>query len=336
MLRKGTILLAVLLSLFGSICFCSQSTADGCTSETRSINRYGTGTVSVSVTCENQSDSTSYADDADPGGSTGESSEPECFYFDTKINCTDGSYQWYPERFQYCKTYDVPPDSAEWGEHRDAQGNPVGGLYQCHYLAYRAAGYGDHVVWMDTPDAVPGVDAEAVVRTAVDSLGLKSPMVGASAYVYPGYEDWGLSWWVGAPMWLWVDSTDDLQWGTHNLSASEGGVTITASVTSTKTVFDPGDGSTPVVCRVPGTPRPWNKNDLLKNHSPSGCEHTYLETNTMGDKNSRFTVSATVTWSVAWSASDGRSGTFTVDRPSTSNPAIHIGEIYTVLVPPPK
>ena len=339
MLRKlipvlAKVIIATTLVLGGSVLVCSESSADGCTSAATPSDRFGSGSVTVSVSCENQVDGVARAD-TPSGGAAGESSEPACYYFSVKIHCTDGEYQWIPERLQYCKSYDAPADSPDWGMHRDEQGNPVGMLMICHFVVNRADGYGDHVAWMDTPDAQPGVDPAALVRTAVTSLGLHAPKVGIGAYVYPGYEDWGLSWWVGAPMWLWVNSADDLQWGTHTISAAQDGVSVTATVTSTKTVFDPGDGSRPVLCRVPGTPRPWSGDDLMRNHSPSGCEFTYLETNTMGDRNSRFTVSATTTWLVAWSASDGRSGTFTIDMPSTENPSIHVGEIYTVLVPPP-
>ena len=180
--------------------------------------------------------------------------------------------------------------------------------------------------------AVPGTDPQTLVRTAVASLGLHPPEVGVGAYVYPKYEDWGLSWWVGAPLWLWTNTDDDLQWGTHTLTATDGGLSVTATVTSTTISFNPGNGDSPVTCGTPGTPRPWNPNDLLSHHSPSGCEYTYLHTNTLGDKNSRFTVTATVTWTVAWSSSDGQHGTFTTTTTSTDNPAIHIGELRTVLV----
>jgi len=331
MLRKIAVIFAVILSL-SSFAVCSQSRAeDGCQAGVKPGDGYSD--ISVSVSCESHEGGSSSVG-LQVGDSSDSGQAPVCTLMGKVIPCTEGEFWWSSGLDMYCMSMDAPADSTFWGDHRDEQGNPIGALYLCHY--YHTVGpEGPYVMWMGTPDSQPSVDPAALVRTAVTSLGLHAPTVGIGAYVYPGYEDWGLSWWVGAPMWLWVNSADDLQWGTHTISAAQDGVSVTATVTSTKTVFDPGDGSRPVLCRVPGTPRPWSGDDLMRNHSPSGCEFTYLETNTMGDRNSRFTVSATTTWLVAWSASDGRSGTFTIDMPSTENPSIHVGEIYTVLVPPP-
>ncbi|MCL2483429.1 MAG: hypothetical protein FWF43_08485 [Propionibacteriaceae bacterium] len=191
--------------------------------------------------------------------------------------------------------------------------------------------------WSETgpvTPARPGTDPVAVVRSSVASLGLHPPTVGVGAYVYPGYEDWGLSWWVGAPLWLWVDATDPLQWGTHTVTATQDGLTVTATVTASRVKFDPGDDAEPVTCATPGTPRPWNPNDPLSHHSPTGCEYTYLTTNQLGDKTSRFSVSATVTWTVNWTTTDGQAGTFTTDMSSAATPAIHIGELRVVLTTP--
>jgi hypothetical protein len=71
---------------------------------------------------------------------------------------------------------------------------------------------------------------------------LKPPTVGVGAFVYDRYEEWGLSWWVGAPMWLWVDDRDDLQWGTHEISGEDAGLSVSASVRATSVSFDPGNG----------------------------------------------------------------------------------------------
>ncbi|MCL2736434.1 MAG: hypothetical protein FWD75_07370, partial [Propionibacteriaceae bacterium] len=176
----------------------------------------------------------------------------------------------------------------------------------------------------------PGVDALGLVRSAVSSLGLHAPSVGVGAFVYPGYQQWGLSWWVGAPMWLWVDAGDDLQWGAHVVSASEGGVSVSARVSAVSVGFDPGDGSAPVVCSSAGSVRVWDPQDALSRHSPSGCEYTYVVTNVLGDVGSRFEVSASVVWSVVWSSSDGQQGSFTVPMASAGSASIHVGELRVV------
>jgi len=136
-------------------------------------------------------------------------------------------------------------------------------------------------------------------------------------------------------MWLWIDSTDPLEYGTHTITASESGVSITATVTPSYVTYDPGDGSQPVICNNSGTVRPWNRNDLITNHSPSRCEHTYMTINTKGDPDSRFTVTTTVTWKVTWSATNGQNGTFTTNMTSTNTTTIHIGELRVVRVANP-
>jgi len=256
----------------------------------------------------------------------------------TEVACWNSNYWWSPAFNLYCQVAASDLTGSWSNTHLDATGKPTGTFYQC-LLPNSPSGANPQyaILWADdtpvTPE-VPGTDPETLVREAVVSLGLHAPEVGVGAYVYPGYEDWGLSWWVGAPMWMWTNDTDDLQWGTHELNDSDGNLSVDATVTSTSISFDPGNGDSPVVCDSAGTPRPWDPNDLLSHHSPSGCEYTYLHTNTLGDKDSRFTVSATVTWTVTWSSSDGQYGTFTTTADSTDNPAIHVGELRTVLVAP--
>jgi hypothetical protein len=196
----------------------------------------------------------------------------------------------------------------------------------------------DFVVWypevVDTP-GVAGTDHAGSVRTAIASLRLHPPTVGVGAYVYRGYEQWGLTWWVGAPMWLWVDRADTLQWGSHTVSATEGSVSITATLSATQVSYDTGDGSPLVVCRSPGTSRAWDPDAYMDEHSPSRCEHAYLHTNTLGDVDSRYVVSATVLWKVSWWASDGQSGSFVMEVASTESVSVHVGELRVVRVPDP-
>ena len=255
-----------------------------------------------------------------------------------KVACWYGDLWWSPAQNLWCKQADARYRESYDATHKNPDGSFSGTLYRCRGLVYHW--FSDEVVIWEPDsappeqpsDSRPAVDAEFVVKRAMASLELHPPTVGVSAYVYPGYEDWGLSWWVGAPMWLWVNPYDPLQWGTHTLNVEEGGASVTATVTATKASYDPGDGSPSVVCANPGTSRRFSSNDLLRNHSPSGCEHTYVQTNKLGDKNSRYKVSATVTWVVDCSATNGQSGSFTADVASTEPTAIHVGEIYIVNV----
>ena len=320
-------------AFLGTAWFSPSSFATGCTSVETGTGYYGGG-VSVGVSCETSQGG------SDTAGGTGSDSSGVggCFKADgTEVSCWNSGYWWSYTYNKYCKVASISADDPHWGQHRDAAGNPVGTVYQC--LINQDLNIYDLLnqmyIWAnDTPETppVPGTDPRTLVETAVVNLGLHPPQTGVGAYVYPGYEEWGLSWWVGAPMWLWTNTDDPLQWGTHDLTASDGNLSVNATITSTSISFDPGNGDAPVVCDTAGTPRPWNPNAPLAQHSPSGCDYTYMTTNTLGDTTSRFHVCATVTWSVTWSSSDGQYGTFTTTTTSTDTPAIHIGELRTVLV----
>ena len=293
--------------------------------ETKASQGNHFGSVSVSVVCQKNkgSDSTHL---------------PGCHRSDgTEVPCSKGDYSWNPVFDKYCKVWYLPNDHPWWDAHRDENGEPVGTFYGCH--TYGQNGGNDVPMWDPVAALVNSVqawsDAEAIVRSAVSSLGLHNPSVGVGAYVCPGYSNWGLTWWVGAPMWLWVDAHDPLQWGVHTISASEGGTTVSATVTASKVQYDPGDASVLVTCQTAGTSRPWNPTELLERHSPSGCEHTYLRTNKLGDVHSRYTVTATVVWNVVWSASDGQSGTFTLPMTSSQPASIHVGELRVVQIADP-
>ena len=306
---------------------CSTSVANGDT--------YASS-ISVAVTCQTQSAGSSGTAGSTTGGGGSAPDRVGCYDSNgAQVQCWIGSYWWSAALNMYCIRADFASNSNWWIGHLDDRGNPTGGYYFC-----RNAGEGVSAiipVWvadpLSTPD-LPGVDPEALVRTALAELGLHPPTVGVGAYIYPGYEDWGLSWWVGAPMWLWIDTSDPLQWGSHTLTASESGTSVTATVTPTSVTYSTGDGGTET-CTTGGTYRPWNPNDLLSHHSPSGCEHTYMTINTKGDRTSRFTVTATVLWTITWTATTGQAGSFTTTLESTSSASIHVGELHVVTIPNP-
>jgi len=308
-----------------------------CTAETAVGARYDVTVINAGVSC--RSTSTDSRDETrmnNVGGSTS-SGSTGCSRSDgAEVACWYGEYWWSPTYDKYCKVANFPDNSPLWDGYRDPQGRPIGTYYLCRTFWQESTT--DAPYWENTTPVTPpkpGTDPITLVRETVDSLGLHAPTVGVGAYVYPGYEQWGLSWWVGAPMWLWVDATDSLQWGTHSLSASEWDLSVSATVTATSVVFDPGDGIDPVSCTTAGTPRPWDPKDKISHHSPSGCEYIYQTTNELGNIDSRYNVTATVTWTVEWSSTDGQYGDFTTHTTSTTPASIHVGELRVVRVPPP-
>ena len=317
MLRRVVGALTTLLLVAGALMSSVPSAAGECGASAKSNTQYGDD--SVSVGCTELVPGTAGDSGSSDSGCVDASGNP--------VDCYRGEAWWSPTYQAYCEVAVGAPGQALTAP-MAVEPDPDAILYLCTSLTGWVT-----PVW-ETP-STPGTSAETIVRSAVTTLGLHAPVVGVGAFVYPGYEPWGLSWWVGAPLWLWVDTSDDLQWGSHTISASLDGVSITADVTASTVTFTMGDDSDPVSCKGPGTPRYWDPNDLLSNHSPSGCEYTYTTTNTLGDKRSRFEVSSSVTWVVTWSASTGEQGSFTTVVESTSPASIHVGQIKVVAVPVP-
>jgi hypothetical protein len=138
-----------------------------------------------------------------------------------------------------------------------------------------------------TPPAAVVVQVNPVVvaQQAVRQLGFASPAIEMAP---PD----GSPQLVGVATWLWIAPG---AWRTLAASATAGPVTTTATATPSKVVWDMGDGDT-VTCDGPGTA-----------YSPSapnattGCSYTWPGPGS-------FTVTATVYWSVTWTASGAPGG----------------------------
>jgi hypothetical protein len=97
---------------------------------------------------------------------------------------------------------------------------------------------------------------------------------------------------VGVASWLWIDPGE---WQTLSASASAGPVTTTATATPSKVVWDMGDGDS-VTCDGPGTP--YRASDP---NATTDCSYTWPDPGS-------FTVTATVYWSVSWTATGAAGG----------------------------
>ncbi len=132
-----------------------------------------------------------------------------------------------------------------------------------------------------TVQVAPVVVAEQAAR----QLGLGSPTIEMAP---PD----GSAQLVGVASWLWIDPA---AWRAVSASASAGPVTTTATATPTKVVWDMGNGDS-VTCDGPGTP-----------YSPSDPNATTACSYTWPGPGS-FTVTATVYWSVTWTAGGAAGG----------------------------
>jgi hypothetical protein len=128
---------------------------------------------------------------------------------------------------------------------------------------------------------------------------------------------------IRVPTWLWLDSG---AWAARSASAAVPGVSVTATATPTRVVWSTGDGAT-VTCTGPGTP--WQVGDNPAAASPT-CGHTYT-TGSTSAPGGVFTVTATVTWSIAW-VGGGQNGALPA-LTTTATASIRVAPVQTVIVP---
>lgn len=132
--------------------------------------------------------------------------------------------------------------------------------------------------------AVP-VDPVALAQQAVKQIGFASPTIEMSPPE-------GSPQLVGVATWLWIAPA---AWQTLTASATAGPVTTTATAVPSKVVWDMGDGDS-VTCDGPGTP--YSASD---SGTTTECLYTWPSP---GD----FTVTATIYWSVIWTATGAAGG----------------------------
>lgn len=164
------------------------------------------------------------------------------------------------------------------------------------------------VRWLaDPPAGAVAPDPRELAVQARNRLDLPEPIIGSS----PGGEQL-----VRLPTWLWIAPGS---WEPRTATAAVPGVSVRVAARARKVTWRMGDGST-VVCRGPGTR--WMSGTSPLAPSPS-CGHTYRRSSA-GQPGNAYPVSATVSWSVAWTGG-GQSGSFP-DLQTTSSAAFAVAE----------
>jgi hypothetical protein len=210
----------------------------------------------------------------------------------------------------------VPPANTSWAKSTQSDpppgkptpNQPYGCTYQADPSAQQTLGAGGPTpgVWVIVTCSGPGpvdpmlpiwvtgatpvvaaaqVSPVAVAEQAVKQLGLASPTIEMAP---PD----GSPQLVGVATWLWINAG---AWKTLTASATAGPVTTTATATPTKVVWDMGDGQS-VTCDGPGTP--YSASDP---NGTTDCSYTWNQPGS-------YMVSATVYWSVTWTATGAAGG----------------------------
>ena len=208
----------------------------------------------------------------------------------------------------YVKAMDppLPFTDARWLNHTD------GAVYMCVALGADAT-YTTSFFW--SQDALPGLaytDPSVLAEQAVAALQLKPIRMGMVPEDKPGYV--GL---VGMPVWMWVDTPDPHTYGPASNTATDGSVSVTITARVVRTLWEMGDGNA-VTCTTAGTPY-----QDIKGKQPSpDCGYSYSHQGT-------YTIRATTTWDIPWTASTGQSGTIPLTLTATRN--VVIGEVQVLV-----
>ena len=216
---------------------------------------------------------------------------------------------WVSDRQCYVKLEDPQPavGSPLWQGHTD------GAIYMCTYVyAFPVMPLSFWSASMPAGPAAP-VDPAVVAQSIVEQMQLRAITIGMVPEDRPG--SMGV---VGLPLWMWVEAPSEQSFGPMTRSASLGGVTVTATASVSKVLWEMGDGGA-VTCVTAGTPF----SDGHGGQESPDCGYTYPRQGT-------FTVRATSFWSVDWSSSSGVSGSIPLQF--TASRIVQIGELQVVRV----
>ena len=224
------------------------------------------------------------------------------------IPCTFQGGWWIDEQQCYVKALTPQPDKSDprWRQ------RTTGAIYMCVALGADAT-YLTSFFWSATPPPeIPAVDPSVLAQQAVAALQLRPIGMGMVPEDKPGYV--GL---VGMPVWMWVDTPDPHTYGPATNTASDGSVTVTINAKVAKTLWEMGDGKS-VTCMTAGTAY---QDSYGKKMSPD-CGYSY-------SKQGTYTIRATTTWDIAWTANTGQSGTIPLTLTATRT--VVIGEVQVIV-----
>lgn len=175
---------------------------------------------------------------------------------------------------------------------------------------------GEHLftqLFQYTPGDLP-LDAELLAQEAVDSLVVAYP----TPHLSPPAEFDQL---VGFRTWLWIAPEG---FEPVSASASIPGLSVSATATPTRVLWDMGDGSEPIACDDAGTAY---DTDVADDVQETECYHVFQWA---GD----YTARVTTTWAIEWSATNGDGGSLaSIDR--TTSVDLHVVERQAVVIDNP-
>jgi hypothetical protein len=177
-----------------------------------------------------------------------------------------------------------------------------------------AQNLGAPFAFMSTKSAPPAADMRALVDRAEKAMDIPLPQVSLS----PAAD---ATQYVGLPVWAWVSAS---AWRVKSVSVSAGGVSLTMTATPTYSVWSMGDGES-MTCRGPGTPYPTQGPPKPSRRESPDCGYTYGAPST-SRPGGTYPVSVTGHWKVAWTTTNGLSGS-EPELTTTSSFPVTVSEI---------
>jgi len=236
-----------------------------------------------------------------------------CLRFGTPVPCTNTDFGYWSNALECYLQRSVPqpaPSDPLWAGHY-----PAGAVYDCVDPVigpYTGGGQ----FWLSGPPSGAITPGEAA-RSVVSRMTLRAAQIGIVPEDKPGRIGA-----VGAPVYMWT-TPGPTTFGPQVLTATAGGVTITATARVDRMVWDMGDGTT-VTCRTPGTVY---RDSYGFNPSPD-CGYRYTHTSA-GLPGGAYPITATSYWVVDWTGPAGSSGQ--IPLVLTSSTQIVVGELQALV-----
>jgi hypothetical protein len=248
-------------------------------------------------------------------------SERVCTWGSTVVDCVTPAGTW--SNGCYLKLLDPQPpfDNPGWEGHTD------GYLVQCTVIttctpaqvATGCLGTTSSIVTVRWVAVVPGTEPDPgdVAQIAIAQMNFHAGRIAMSPPAGPDTMTL-----VNWPTWMWITDPGENTTGPITRTATAGGVSVTATGTMDKIVWDLGDGHT-VTCTTPGTAY---RDGHSTGQSPD-CGYIYPRSSA-NQPDLAYTLTATTCWTVTW-AGAGQSGTIPLTFARTI--AVRVGEVQTIV-----
>lgn len=217
-----------------------------------------------------------------------------------------------PDRCQYSPlgTDDsAMADQLAAGGMGPSKGEGPGTWYR--YICYDANGLSSAtIVWL-----AQRVNPRQLAQQALSEVPLPQPGINMN----PSSDEGAVT---NVDSWLWIDPS---QWQPVSASASAGNVTVTTTAEPDRVVYDMGNGDR-VTCVGPGKPYDPNRPSAAQS---TDCKYTYRRSSA-SRPGGRYTVTATVSYRVAWNATGIAAGGALPPVTQSSSVTIRVAEIQAL------